>query len=339
MRALVLREFTGPDGIALEDVAPPEPDARRPALIEVHAAGVSFADLLVTRGQYQVRPDLPFVPGLEVAGVVRHAPPGSGFAAGDRVAAFMFGGAFAEDAPADPATMVPIPDGVGFAAAAGFVVNYQTAWFALVRRARLQAGEQVLVQGAGGGLGVAVIQVARALGARVVGVAAGAEKRAMAEAAGADAVVDPDGRDGGPAWPDAVRELTGGGVDVVIDPVGSDRFLDSLRLLRPEGRLVVVGFAGGSIPEVKVNRLLLRNIGVLGAAWREFLTNDPGFVAEAAAVLNGLVADGRLAAPLVGATYPLADGAAALRDLAARRAVGKLVLTVREEAGPSGSRG
>ena len=323
MRALLLREFKGPDGVLLEDVPSPTADGRRTALIEVHAAGVSFADMLITRGEYQVRPPLPFVPGLEVAGVVRQAPPGTGFAAGDRVAAFMFGGGFAEEAMADPATMVPVPDGVDFAAAAGLVVNYQTAWFTLARRARLQPGEQVLVQGAGGGLGVAVIQVARALGARVIGVAATPAKAAMAEAAGADAVVDAT-----EGWPDAVRAHSGGGVDVVVDPVGSDRFLDSLRVLRPEGRLVVVGFAGGSIPEVKVNRLLLRNIGVLGAAWREFLETDPGFVAEAAAALNGLVADGRLN-PLVGATYPLEDGAAALRDLADRRAVGKLVLTVR----------
>ena len=327
MRALVLREFTGPDGVALEDVPAPDGDGdgdtRRSALIEVHAAGVSFADLLITRGQYQLRPALPFVPGLEVAGVVRHAPPASGFAAGDRVAAFMFGGAFAEEAAADPATMVAIPDGVGFTAAAGFVVNYQTAWFALARRARLRPGEQVLVQGAGGGLGVAVIQVAKALGARVVGVAAKGAKAAMAEAAGADAVVD-----AAEGWPDAVRAHTGGGVDVVVDPVGSDRFLDSLRLLRPEGRLLVVGFAGGTIPEVKVNRLLLRNIGVLGAAWREFLETEPGFVAEAAAALDTLVADGRLS-PLAGTAYPLEDGTAALRDLADRRATGKLVLTVR----------
>ena len=324
MRALLLRDFSGPEGIALEDVPAPTGDDRRSVLVEVHAAGVSFADMLITRGLYQVKPALPFIPGLEVAGVVRQAPAESGFAPGERVAAFMFGGAFAEEVAADPAHMVRLPDRLGFAEAGGFVVNYQTAWLTLVRRARLEPGQQVLVQGAAGGLGVAVIQVAKALGARVLGVAAGPAKAAMATAAGADVVID-----AGEGWADRVREASDGGVDVVVDPVGSDRFDDSLRLLRPDGCLVVVGFAGGEIPQVKTNRLLLRNVGVLGAAWREFILAEPGFLAEAAAGLGALVDSGELT-PLVGATYPLKDGAQALRDLAERRAVGKLVITVRE---------
>jgi NADPH:quinone reductase len=326
MRALVLSEFSGAEGVALEEVPAPTTGGGdgRSALIEVHAAGVSFADMLITRGLYQLKPSLPFIPGLEVAGVVREAPAGCGFAAGDRVAAFMFGGAFAEEAAADPAHMVPLPDNLAFAEAAGFVVNYQTAWFALVRRARLEPGQQVLVHGAGGGLGVAVVQVARALGARVIGVSAGPAKAAMAEAAGADVVID-----AGDGWAERVRAASDGGVDIVVDPVGGDRFDDSLRLLRPDGCLVVVGFAGGEIPQVKTNRLLLRNVGVLGAAWREFILHEPGFVAEAAAALGTLIDNGRLT-PLIGATYPLKDGAQALRDLGDRRAVGKLVITVRE---------
>jgi NADPH:quinone reductase len=323
MRALVLKEFTGPDGVVLADVPPPDRDGSRTARIEVHAAGVSFADMLITRGQYQLRPPLPFIPGLEVAGVLREAPADSGLAAGDRVAAFMFGGAFAEETMADPAMVMAIPDNLDYPEGAGLLVNYQTAWLTLVRRARLQPGEQVLVQGAGGGLGVATIQVARALGARVIGVAGAGAKAAMAEAAGADVVVP-----AGDGWADAVREASGGGVDLVVDPVGADRFDDGLRLLRPEGRLVVVGFAGGEIPRVKVNRLLLRNVTVMGAAWREFLAHAPGFVAEAGAALAELIAGGRLT-PLAGTTYPLEDGAQALRDLADRRAVGKLILIVR----------
>ena len=326
MRALILSEFTGPDGIHLEEVARPTTggDDGRSALIEVHAAGVSFADMLITRGLYQAKPSLPFIPGLEAAGVVRQAPAGSGFAAGERVAAFMFGGAFAEEAAVDPAYMVRLPDSLAFPEAGGFVVNYQTAWLTLVRRARIAPGQRVLVHGAGGGVGVAVIQVARALGARVIGVTAGPAKAAMATAAGADVVID-----AGEGWPDRVRAASDGGVDIVVDPVGSDRFHDSLRLLRPGGCLVVVGFAGGDIPQVKTNRLLLRNVGVLGAAWREFILHEPTFVAEAAAGLGALIDDGELN-PLIGATYPLKDGAQALRDIADRRAVGKLVITVRE---------
>lgn len=324
MRALLLREFSGPEGIVLEEVPPPTGEDRRSVLVDVQAAGVSFADMLITRGLYQVKPALPFIPGLEVAGVVRQAPSDSGFNAGDRVAAFMFGGAFAEEVAADPAHIVRLPEHLAFPEAGGFVVNYQTAWLALVRRARLEPGQQVLVHGAGGGLGVAVIQVARALGARVLGVTASPAKAAMAEAAGAEVVID-----AGEGWADRVREASDGGVDIVVDPVGSDRFDDSLRLLRLDGRLVVVGFAGGEIPQVKTNRLLLRNVGVLGAAWREFILAEPAFLAEAAAGLGALIDSGKLT-PLIGATYPLKDGAQALRDLADRRAVGKLVITVRE---------
>ena len=205
MRALVVRELRGPDGLVLEEDWPAP--AGGGALVDVHAAGVSFADLLMTRGDYQVRPELPFVPGLEVAGILRSAPGAApGLEPGARVAAFVFGGAFAEQVVADPAHVVALPAGVGFAEGAGYLVNHQTAWLALVRRAGLRPGERVLVQGAGGGLGTATVGLAKALGAFVVGVTGSPARAAAAEAAGADAVVDATAGD----WPAGVRAATGG---------------------------------------------------------------------------------------------------------------------------------
>jgi NADPH2:quinone reductase len=320
VRALVLRSLTGPDGLTLEDVPPPDGAGVH---IDVAAAVVSFADLLITRGEYQARAEVPFVPGLEAVGVVRAAPPGCGVAEGDRVVALTLHGAFAERVVARPERVFPLPDNLDFPAAAGLAVNYQSVWFALIRRARLQAGERVLVHGAGGGVGTAAIGVAKAAGAFVVGAASSAAKRDVAVAAGADAVIDPAGR-----WAPSLLELTGGaGADVVIDPVGGERFDESIRALAPEGRLVVVGFAGGPIPQVKVNRLLLRNVSVMGAAWREFLDRRPDAGPEAAADLNRWIAAGQLVPPS-GTVLPLERGAEALRALGDRTAQGKLVLEV-----------
>ena len=323
MRALVLHETTGPSGLRLEDVPDPEPGDN--VLIEVHAAGVGFADELVTRGAYQVAPPPPFVPGAEVAGIVRSAPPRSGLSSGDRVAATTPFGGFAE-LVATPAFLVfPIPDALAFDAAAGFVVNHQTAHLGLKRRGRLAAGESVLVHGAGGGTGLAAIGVARALGAgQVVAVASTAEKRDAALEAGADVALDTAAD-----WGTQVGELTGGrGVDVVWDPVGGDTFAASLRCLAPEGRLLVVGFASGTIPEVKVNRLLLRHLDVVGVNYGGFIPFHQELPRAAARELMAWVEAGLLR-PTVGRRYPLAEGAQALADIAARRTVGKPVLIVR----------
>ncbi|HLZ36654.1 MAG TPA: NADPH:quinone oxidoreductase family protein [Mycobacteriales bacterium] len=329
MRALTLRSFDGPEALHVTDVT--EPDARDRVLIEVHAAGVGFADLLLTHGRYQARPALPFIPGMEVTGVVRAAPEGSGFERGTRVSAFCgVGGGFAELAAAAPAFTFPIPGSLDFADAAGLVVNYQAAYLALERRARLRRDETVLVQGAGGGLGVATVQVARALRGRVLAVTSTAAKRAAAREAGADEVVAPD-----EGWPEQVRQWTHGrGVDVAVDPVGGDRFDHTLRVLAPEGRLVVVGFTSGRIPQLTVNRLLLRNVDVRGAGWREFVTEvDPGFPRVAAAALGDMVEQGTIT-PVASARYPLEQGAHALRDLAERRSTGRAVLTVRPQPAP-----
>jgi len=320
IRALSLAELTGPDALELVDV--PEPVAADGmVLIDVHAAGVSFPDLLLTRGEYQIRPDLPFTPGIEFAGVVRS---GGDLAPGTRVAAAGMLGGFAEVAAAPAAMTFALPDALDFAQGAGFVMNYHTAYFALHRRGRLREGEVVLVHGAAGGVGTATIQVARAAGARVLAVTTGDEKAATAREAGADEVID-----SAADWVAAVRERTAGrGADVVMDPVGGERFDQSLRAMAPEGRLLVVGFAGGTIPQLRVNRVLLRNVDVVGVNWGGFVGGAPDYLREAGDALAALAEAGAVR-PIVGARYPLAEGARALHDLAERRALGKIVLEVR----------
>jgi NADPH:quinone reductase len=323
MRALQLSELSGPDALELVEMADPQATEGM-ALIEVHAAGVGFVDLLVTRGEYQIKPPLPFVPGIEVAGRILAAGPQSGLAVGQRVAASTPFGAFAELALAPEPVVFAIPDEMSFEAAAGYVVNYQTAHLGLLRRGRLAAGEVVLVHGAAGGVGTASIQVARAAGARVIAVARGERKREVAREAGANEVLDVD-----EDWVAEVRALTDGrGADVVVDPVGGDRFDQSLRCMAPEGRLLVIGFAEGRIPQLPVNRLLLRHLDVIGVNYGGFLSHDVQFARRAGEQLYEWARTGAIA-PVVGPRYPLEQGAQALHDLAERRAVGKPVLIVR----------
>ena len=323
MRAIQITNLNGPDE-ALELVDIPEPSQTTTAgagvLVDVHAAGVSFPEVLQTRGQYQFKPDLPFVPGSEVGGVVRSAPDGAAVKPGDRVAAFVFLGAFAEVAVAPEHMVFPIPDSWDYAQGAALVLNYHTAYFALKVRGRLVEGETVLVHGAAGGVGTASLQVAKGLGARTIAVVSSDEKAEVARRAGADEVIRAEG------FKDAVKEL--GGADVVLDPVGGDRFTDSLRSLREEGRLVVVGFTGGSIPEVKVNRLLLNNIEVIGAGWGAYVMPKPDVTREIGAEIQRLIAAGFVNPP-VGASFPLEQAADALKLIESRSATGKVVLAVR----------
>jgi len=322
VRAQQVTSLDGPGGLRLVDIDAPSGDGR--VLIDVSVAGVSFPDLLLSRGLYQMKPPLPFVPGVDVAGTVRSAPPDSGFATGDRVMAFTGLGGFADVAAADPALTVRVPGGMSDEAAGGFLMNYHTAHFALARRGRVREGECVAVHGAAGGVGTAAVQVARGLGARVIAVTSSAEKAEIARNAGADDVVDASGD-----WVSALRELDGGrGVDVILDPVGGDRFDASLRCLAPEGRLIVVGFTEGRIPSVQVNRLLFRNVEVVGAAWGAFLGVEPELFASTQSELDTMIERG-VVAPVVGAALPLTDAAGALRMLEERRATGKVVLTTR----------
>jgi NADPH:quinone reductase len=321
MRAQRIESLEGPEGLRPADVSPPQGEGQ--VIINVVAAGVSFPDVLMSRGLYQTKPELPFVPGVEVAGTVRDAPADSGFAAGDRVMAVTMLGGFAEIAAAPPALTCALPAQFSFEQGAGFILNYHTAHFAMTRRAALQPGETVVVHGAAGGVGTATVQVARCLGAEVVAVTSSAGKAEVARSAGAQRVVDSGGD-----WPAELRSLNNGrGADVIVDPVGGDRFDESLRCLAPGGRLVVVGFTEGRIPTVAANRLLLRNVSVVGAAWGVWLGGDPGLFATTADALRPMIESGGVV-PLVGATFSLDDAVAALRLIEDRRATGKVVITV-----------
>jgi NADPH2:quinone reductase len=328
MKAVQIVQESGPDSaLALVELPEPEPSHMlTPAegvLVDVRAAGVSFPELLQTRGEYQMKPPLPFVPGSEVAGIVRSAPEGVPLAPGDRVAAFCGLGGFAETAVAPEFFTYRLADELDFAQGAGLVLNYHTAYFSLALRGRLKQGETVLVHGAAGGVGTAALQVAKALGARTIAVVSTDAKREVAARAGADEIVLL-----GESWREEVSELSGGGVDVVLDPVGGDRFIDSLRALREDGRMVVVGFTGGSIPEVKVNRLLLRNTEVVGAGWGAYVMGKPDLNREIGAAIGGMVDQGYVR-PIVGERFPLERAADALKTLDERRATGKIVLDVR----------
>jgi len=294
-------------------------------LVEVHAAGIAFPDLLQTRGAYQISTPPPFVTGGEIAGVVLEADAGSGFAPGDRVAGMSIWGAAAERALAIPKFTVKLPDAMDFAAGAALWLNYSTAWFA-IERAAVQEGEAVLVHGAAGGVGTAALDVLRGRGARSIAVVSSDEKERVAREMGADEVV----RSTGP-WKDEVRELTGGnGVQVVLDPVGGDRFTDSLRSLDQGGRLVVIGFAGGSIPTVKVNRLLLGNLTVLGIGMDPFDRRFPGTVRRIGDEVAAAAAAGQLR-PYIGHRLAFEDGAEGLRILDRREALGNIVVDVRPD--------
>lgn len=315
MRAIHISSLDGPD--AVEVVELPDPRDDELVTIEVKAAGVAFPELLQTRGLYQLKPELPFVPGAEVAGVVTAAPEGSGLAVGDRVAALTLLGGFAEQALARPDLTFALPDEVGFEEAASFTFNYATVYFALVERGHLAEGETVLVHGAAGGIGTAAIQMAKAFGAgKVIGVVSTPEKGEIARAAGADEVVPADG------FLEAVGKAS---VDIVVDPVGGERFTDSLRSLREHGRLLVIGFTAGSIPEVKVNRLLLNNVSVVGVGWGAYALSRPGHVGREWEAMLPHLRSGALR-PVVGATHPLEDASVALRSLEGRSVTGKVVL-------------
>jgi NADPH:quinone reductase len=321
MRAVVCQEFAPIDQLVLEERPDPSPGPGQ-VVVAVRAAGVNFVDGLFVQGKYQIKPPLPFTPGGEVAGdVVATGDDVEGVAVGDRVLAMPWMGGFASHVALPARSVVPIPGDLGYGQAAGLVQSYGTMLFSFTRRTHLAPGEWVLVLGAGGGIGLAAVDVARHLGARVIAAASSKEKLAAAAAAGAEATIDYERED----LKERARELSGGGVDVVVDPVG-DRFAEpALRALRWMGRYLVIGFAGGEIPRLPINQVLLNNRTLVGVDWGAWTGRDPEGNQALLAQLMVLAGAGDLH-PVEPTEYPLDDVVRALTDLQERKVGGKVVL-------------
>ena len=322
MRAAVAREYGPPETLRIEELPPPALAAGA-VRVRVRAAAVNFPDLLLLANRYQISVPLPFTPGSELAGEVSECGPGvDAFAPGDRVYGATLVGAFAEQAVLPAAALSRIPAGVDFATAAAFGVAYVTAWGALVSAATLREGETLLVLGAAGGVGLAAVELGRERGARVIAAASSEAKRALCLAKGAAAAIDPAPE----GLRERVREAAGPrGVDVVFDPVGGAASEPALRSLAQGGRHVVVGFAAGDIPRIPTNLLLLRNARLVGFELGGWLRHRPDVAREPRDTLHAWLAAGRLA-PHVGGRFPLERVADALREVAERRALGKLVI-------------
>lgn len=325
MRALVCQEFGPPEQLTLGDLPEPEPKAGE-VLIDVEAAGVSFADTLMIRDLHQNKHALPFAAGMEAAGTIAKLGEGvSGLAVGDRVMALVYDGGHAERAVAPAPETFRIPDSMESATAAALCAAYLTSHGALVWQARTEPGEKVLVLGAAGGVGLAAVEIAKALGAEVIAAASSAEKLAVAAAHGADHGVNYAETD----LRKAVLDLTGGdGVNVVYDPVAGDLYEPAFRSLDWGGRYLTIGYAGGSIPKIPANQLLVKNRSALGFALFYYRKRRPDLLARSAADLMRWFEEGKLK-PEISHRYPLADGATAMRLIMDRKAAGRLVIDVR----------
>jgi len=324
MRAVLCKEWGGPDKLVVEDV--PAPPMRDGAVrLAIHAAGINFADLLLVSGQYQEKPPLPFIPGAEAAGVITEVGAGvSNLKAGDRVMALTGTGAFAEEAVVDAARIFPIPDKMDFPSAAGFPVTYGTSHGAFDWRAHLKPGEWLLVLGAAGGVGLTAVEIGKAMGAQVIACAGGVEKLAIAKSHGADHLIDYSSED----LRVRVKEITGGhGADVVYDPVGGDAFDASLRSIAWAGRIIIIGFASGRVPQVPANIALVKNIDIIGFYWGSHQGRKPELLRNSFAQLFRWFEEGKLK-PHVSQKLDLKDAAKALDLLRQRKSTGKVVLTM-----------
>jgi NADPH:quinone reductase len=329
MRAVICHALGGPETLVLDDLPTPTTGPGQ-VMIDVHAAGVNFADTLMIAGQYQEKPNLPFVPGLEVAGTVRAIGPGvKRLTPRQRVMAVLDHGGFAEQAVAREADVFPIPDEMDFATAAGFPIAYGTAYGALRWRADMRPGELLLVTGAAGGVGLSAVEVGKALGATVIAGASGVDKLALAAARGADHVIDYRVEDLRARLKDIAQKLGKTGVEVAFDPVGGDTFDALFRSLAWGGRVVVIGFAGGRVQQIAANLLLVKNASALGFWWGSYRRHAAELLAPAFAELIGWWSQGLLK-PHVSNRMPLGEAAEALKILKERRATGKVVLTLKE---------
>ncbi|HET9838207.1 MAG TPA: NADPH:quinone oxidoreductase family protein [Candidatus Angelobacter sp.] len=324
MRAVLCKEWGGPEKLVVEDVASP-PIKDGAVRIAVHAAGINFADLLLISGQYQEKPAFPFTPGMEAAGTVTEAGAGvSGVKAGDRVMALCGTGGYAEEIIIDANRVYKIPDTMDFASAAGFPVVYGTSHGAFDWRAHLKPGEWLLVHGAAGGVGLTAVEIGKIMGARVIACAGSPEKLEIARQYGADHLIDYSRED----IRERVKAITGGhGADVVYDPVGGDAFEASLRSIAWGGRIIIIGFAAGKISQIPANIVLVKNIDIIGFYWGSHMARRPELLSESYAKLLGWFEQGKLK-PHISAQLPLNDAAKAMNLLRERKSTGKVVLTM-----------
>ena len=324
----MVRELGGPESLHLEEIAPGEP-AEGLVRISVRAAAINFPDALMVAGLYQVKPELPFVPGVEVAGEVVSAPPASGFKAGDRVMALLDSGGltrggYAEVADAAPGSVSRMPDEMTFDEGAGFTLVFQTGWFGLHRRAGLKAGETLLVHAGAGGVGSAAIRLGKAAGATVIATAGSDEKVEVCLRLGADHAVNYKTQD----FVEEVKRITGGrGADVVFDPVGGDIYDRSTKCIAFEGRIVIVGFTSGRIPQAAANHVLIKNYSVVGLHWGLYAKRAPELIQPAARALLDLYEAGKIK-PYISIRLPLSAAPRALATVAEGKSTGKVILTV-----------
>ncbi len=326
MKAIVCHELTGPAALRLEEVPEPRPDPGQ-VRIRVRACGVNFADSLMTRGQYQQQPPPPFSPGFEVSGEVLERGAGvDKIAVGDRVIAMTPHGGYAEQVVAEVKRCVPMPAAMSWEHGAAFPVVFGTSHVALWHRARLQPGETLVVHGASGGVGLTAVAIGKQLGATVIATANGSDKLAVAREHGADHLIDV-GRE---EVRTRIKELTDGrGADVVYDPVGGDLFTASLRSMAFEGRILVIGFAGGTVPQIPANHLLVKNVDVIGLNWPAYAELNPRVMTASFATLMDWYLTGAIK-PHVSVTYPLEQAVEALSQIVTRKSTGKVVITVGE---------